>query len=95
MKNYLESLNSCSKYICVLPIVVSELKFSNVKTQIFLADFMECSDNATLQDRPKTFNRIGMNRANDMLADSVIDGLTRETMFPVSDSRDKHRCREG
>jgi hypothetical protein len=40
---------------------------------------MECPDDAALQDGPKSFNRIGVNCANDMLPNGMIDELVRET----------------
>ena len=35
---------------------------------------MERANNAALEDRPKAFNRVGMNRANNILALGVING---------------------
>jgi hypothetical protein len=71
-------LNSCSENVVVISIVVSELKLSDVQMQIFLADLVVGSHDAALEDRPETFNRIGVNRTNDVLANGMIDGLMRE-----------------
>lgn len=49
--------------------------------QIFLADLMERPDNAALQDRPETLNRVRVDRANDVLADGVIDRLMVEAVL--------------
>jgi hypothetical protein len=46
--------------------------------QIFLADLVIGANDATLENRPEALNRIGVNRANDMPANGVIDGLVRE-----------------
>ena len=52
-----------------------------------MADFMETSHDAALQDRPKAFNRVGVDRADDVLANmmaiAVVDKLAREAMLPA------------
>jgi hypothetical protein len=70
--------DSCSKYIVIISVVISELELSDVKMQILPADLVEGSDNSTLQDRPEAFNRVGVNRTDDVLANGVINGLVRE-----------------
>jgi hypothetical protein len=67
--------------ISIVPVIVSELKFGDIQMQIFLADLVVSADNAALQDRPESLNRIGVDRPNDMLANGVIDGLMREAML--------------
>ncbi len=57
----------------VLPIVVSELKLRDVERQIFATDFVIASHDATLEDRPKTFNRIGVDCSDNMLSGFVIN----------------------
>jgi hypothetical protein len=74
-------LDRRTEYICVIPVVISELKLSDVKMQIFLANLMISTDNPALQDRPEAFNRIGVNCANDMLTNGVINGLVREAVL--------------
>jgi hypothetical protein len=73
--------NSRSENVGVVSVIVSELEFSNVQMQIFVADLMECSDNAALEDRPEAFNRIRMNCADDMLTNGVVNRLVREAML--------------
>jgi hypothetical protein len=74
MEPRLAPTNRDPKNISVLPIVISELKLGNVQRQILIADFVERADNAALKDRPETFNRVGMNRTNNVLAAMVING---------------------
>ena len=74
MEPRLAPTNRDPKNISVLPIVISELKLRNVQRQILIADFVERADNAALKDRPETFNRVGMNRTNNVLAAMVING---------------------
>jgi hypothetical protein len=45
--------------IHVLPVVVAELKFSNVQRHIFGADFVERAGHCPFEDRPKSLNRVG------------------------------------
>jgi hypothetical protein len=75
----LASLNRRSEYVRIISIIISELEFGNVQMQIFLADLMECSDDAALQNGPEAFDRVRMNCANNVLADGMVDGLVRET----------------
>ncbi len=43
-----------AKDVCVIPIVVAELKLSDIQRHIFGADLVERADNAALEDRPPT-----------------------------------------
>jgi hypothetical protein len=52
--------------------------------QILPTYLVVSSNNSALQDRPESLNRVGVNRANDMLANSVIDGLMRETALQAA-----------
>jgi hypothetical protein len=44
-------------------------------------------NDATLEDRPKSLNRIGVDSANDMLANGMIDRLMWETVFRAAVAR--------
>jgi hypothetical protein len=81
---FLASPDRCPEYVSVLTVVVSELELSDVQMKIFLANLVIGAHDATLQDGPEAFNRIGVNRANDMLANSVIDGLVREAVLQTA-----------
>ena len=69
---------SSTENIRVVPVVVSELKFGNIERHVLGADLVERADNAALQDRPETFNRVGVNGTNDVLMSVVIDSRVRE-----------------
>jgi hypothetical protein len=76
----LASFNGCSKYIGVLSVVISELEFRDVQMQIFLADLVVGPHNAALQDRPKALDCVRVDRADDMLANAVVNDAMRETI---------------
>lgn len=61
-------LNGGVEDVRILALVIPELKLIDVQVQVFLADFMEGSDNATFDDRPKPFDSVRMNCAADILA---------------------------
>jgi hypothetical protein len=42
---------------------------------------VEIAHNAALDERPKAFNRVRMNRANDTLAFAVVNSFVWETML--------------
>jgi hypothetical protein len=50
--------------IGIVAVVVAELKLRDVQRHIFGADFVEGADNATLQNRPKAFDGVGVDRTN-------------------------------
>ena len=56
-----------SKHVGVVAVVVAELKFRDVQRHIFGAHLVERADHAALEDAPKAFNRVGVNRADNVL----------------------------
>src|SRR5689334_13389836 len=80
----LAPLNRRSENVGIEPIVVSELKLRDVERQIFLADFVEASDDAALEDAPEPFNRVGVDRADNVAAQTMIDALMWQAIFGKS-----------
>jgi hypothetical protein len=60
--------DSRSENVIVKAIIVPELELRNVKMQVFLTDVVECADDAALEDAPEALNRVGVNRADNVLA---------------------------
>src|ERR1700722_31710 len=67
-----------SEDIDVLAAIIAKLKFRDVQRQIFLADLVIGADNAALQDAPKAFNRVGVNRADNVVAAALADNPVRQ-----------------
>jgi hypothetical protein len=67
-----------SENVRVLSIVIAELEFGNIERHIFAAHFVERADYAALEDRPKTFDGLGMDCANNILASRMVNGRMRE-----------------
>jgi hypothetical protein len=65
------------KHIGVHAIVVAELKLRDVQRHIFCAHLVERADHAALEQRPKAFNRVRVNRADHVLLFVVLHGLAR------------------
>jgi hypothetical protein len=63
----LTSLDCRPENIRVLPIVIAKLELGNIERHIFAAHFMECADDAALEDRPEAFDGLSVNRADDIL----------------------------
>jgi hypothetical protein len=59
-------------------VVVAELKFRDVERHIFGGHFVERADHAALEDAPKAFNRVRVNRADNVLAAMVVNFLVRQ-----------------
>src|SRR5580698_6613463 len=72
------SRNSCSENVGIETVVVPELKFRDVEREVFLTDFVIAAHDATLNQGPKTLNRVGVDRADNMLAFTVIDDAVIE-----------------
>jgi hypothetical protein len=68
------SPNRRSENIRVLPIVIAELELGNIERHIFAAHFVECADDTALEDRPKSFDSLSVDRADHILASGMING---------------------
>ena len=82
----LASRNRRSEDICVLPIIVAELKFRNVQRHIFGTDFVEASDDPALEDRPEALNRVRVDCADNVLASGVVNCAMRVVGQSVIDA---------
>ncbi len=71
------ALNSRSENIVVEAVVIFELTFRDVQRQIFTADLMITADDAALEDAPEAFNRVRVDRADDVLVRLVVDATER------------------
>ena len=69
--------NRSTKDIRVLPIVIPELKLGHIERHVFSADLVESADDTAFEDRPEAFNRIRVNRADDVFASGVVDDAKR------------------
>jgi hypothetical protein len=74
---YSESLDRRSENIRVLPVIVAELELGDIERHIFAAHFVECANDATLEDRPKTFDSLGVDCADDILASGMVNDAMR------------------
>lgn len=61
--------------VCVLPVVITELKFRKVKWQVLFADVVIGSDDSALKQTPKIVNVRRVNRSANVLMAAVINRL--------------------
>jgi hypothetical protein len=75
-----------SENIDVLTVVVPELKFRDVQRQIFATDLVIGADNAALEDAPEAFNRVGVDRTDNVIAAALADDMMRKvtTKKPIA-----------
>ena len=66
------------KHIGVEAVVIAELKLRNVQRHIFGGHFVKRADHAPLENAPKAFNRVRMDRADHVLVLAVVNHLMRE-----------------
>src|SRR5208282_540418 len=80
----------------ILAIIEPKFKLGNVGRKMFFADLVIAADDPALEQRPETLNRVGMDRADYVLAfgvsdDAMIEILAEEPipgMFVGSDQPD-------
>jgi len=60
-----------SENVGIEAIVVAKLKLRDVKRKIFATDFMETADDPALNQRPKTFDCVRMDRTDNVMAVAV------------------------
>jgi hypothetical protein len=75
--NGLTSLNRRSEDVRIFSIIIAELEFRDVQRYVFGAHLVERAHHAGLEDRPEAFNRLGVNRADDVLPLGVVDDGVR------------------
>jgi len=71
-RSVLASGNRRSKDICIFPVIVAELKFCNIERHVFGTGLVEASNYTALENRPEAFNRVRMNRADDILPSGMV-----------------------
>jgi hypothetical protein len=69
----LTSSKGFPKNIRIQAIIIAELKLGHIERQVLATHFVIGSDDAALNQAPKTFNRVCVNCANDILPCRVID----------------------
>jgi hypothetical protein len=65
------------EHVGIAAVVVPELKLGNVERHVFGAHLVKRADHTAFEDGPETFNRVRVNRADDILVLRVHDALTR------------------
>ena len=77
--------SSCASASCyrstedirVIAVVIFELALRDVERQIFFADLVIATDDATLEDRPEALNRLSVNGTDNVLRGAVHDSFVR------------------
>jgi hypothetical protein len=67
------SFNRLAEDVLVQPVVVAELELGDVQREILLADLVERADDAALDEGPEAFDRVRVDRADDVLALGMVD----------------------
>jgi hypothetical protein len=71
--SHLASANRRSENISIFSVVIPELKLGDIERHVLAANFVEAADDAALDDRPKAFDCLSMDRANNILLFGVVD----------------------
>lgn len=79
--NKLASPDRLAEDVFVVPIVVTELELGDIERKIFGGYLMEGADDTTFKYRPEAFNRVGMDRPDDVLALAVVNDAVREVFI--------------
>jgi hypothetical protein len=68
------SLNRRSENVVIEAVIIAELKLCDIQREVFCTDFVERTDDTALENAPKSFNRLGVNRADNVLALGMVNG---------------------
>lgn len=79
----LASFNRRAENVLIHAVIVAELELRDIQRQVLLADLVEGADDATLKDRPEPFNRVRVDRTDDVLPRTVANELVREVLGEV------------
>src|SRR5277367_550002 len=72
-----------SKDVGILAVVVPELKLGKVQRQLFAAHDVIGADDSALEQTPKRFDVVGMDRAPNVLAAAMLNRLVRIEVLEI------------
>src|ERR1041384_842528 len=61
------------EYVRILAVIVAELELRNIQRQILLANLVESTNHAALNQRPEAFDCVGVDRADNVFTRTMID----------------------
>lgn len=73
----LASLNRRCENVIIEAVVIAELKFRDVQRHVLGADLVERANDTALEDRPKAFNRLRVDRADNILMFGMVNSRMR------------------
>lgn len=90
-----------AKDVLVEPVVIAKFKLGHVERKILFADLMKRPHHATLEDRPKALDGVGMHSTYHILPLSMVDDLMRVFLMqlpiahPLIGDQQAHIIRHG
>ena len=85
--------NGFAENVRVQTVIIAELGLGNVDWQVPFADFMVGADHGPLHQRPEAFNRVCVNRANNIVALRMVNSDMREVLVQVLVANPLIQCR--
>jgi len=70
-------LNGSSENVGVHAVVIAPRKLCDVQGEIFAADLVECAHDTALEDAPEAFDRVGVDRTDNVILRVMPDGMVR------------------
>jgi hypothetical protein len=71
----LATFNGRAENVRVCPVIVAELERRDIQRHVLGADLVEATDNTALEDQPEAFNRIRVDRADNVLRGVALAGV--------------------
>jgi hypothetical protein len=82
MRIILTSFNRRFDNAIIEAVIIPELTLSDIEAKVLFTEIVEGPDDATLEDAPEAFNRIGVDHAhNNVLMPRIVHGDVREGPF--------------
>lgn len=76
-RDFSTSPNGLAENVRIVPIIITELKLGDVERHVLGGDLVKRANNAAFEDRPETFNRVGVDRPDDVLTLGVVHNAVR------------------
>jgi len=78
------ALNRRSENVVIKAVIIAELEFSDIERKVLSADLVVAANDAALEDAPKSLNRLGVNRADNILMLGMVNGAVVEFVAKVT-----------
>jgi hypothetical protein len=74
------TLNRRCENVVIEAVIIAKLELCDIERDVLCTDIVERADDTALEDAPKTLNRLGVDRTDNVLAARVVNGFVRKIL---------------